>query len=579
MRVGRRCPGTLAAAVIATALIASVARAAGVTAEQLISIAEQQLGMSCTLAAPSLESCATASTAPDQWTADIEPASGPVTRLTTAATQAVAPLDQRAVSMMEALHFPTCADRVAIEAFITKVGSLVDSGALGPETIGSCTMTGDLVAAPRSYVYTVTASVIPSPTPTPTPSRTPSANPSPALQVTPRTLPSGSPSPSGMPSQSRSATSSPTVTPSQTPSASPATPSTSATPGGDVAGAEGTPAPSGGGTGARIAGRGFAASVAAPSEVRLDAASLGASALLAVILLLVMAFPGELFNSTIESNYDEIAGWLRRLRIRGPSVVWRGPFGMALFIGLGALVYSLLDPEFGSDPASAASYVGLLLGLVVVLVSFELPGLLMHRRRTGELGRLRALPWTLVAGGACVLVSRLAGFEPGYLYGVLLGVVFRQPQPDEDEGRQAAAGALWTLVVALAAWLALGWLRANVTDVGFVRVAGETALAAVVVAGLEAVAFGMMPFRFLSGAAVRQWSGVAWAALFVAGAFAFVQVLIGPQSGYLADLAPSGLVAALAVFAAFALLSFATWGYFRFRPARTPGSAIGLADE
>jgi hypothetical protein len=45
-------------------------------------------------------------------------------------------------------------------------------------------------------------------------------------------------------------------------------------------------------------------------------------------------------------------------------------------------------------------------------------------------------------------------------------------------------------------------------------------------------------------------------------------VLIGPQSGYLAELAPSGLVAALAVFVAVASMSFAVWGYFRFRPAR-----------
>jgi len=34
---------------------------------------------------------------------------------------------------------------------------------------------------------------------------------------------------------------------------------------------------------------------------------------------------------------------------------------------------------------------------------------------------------------------------------------------------------------------------------------------------------------------------------------------------------PTGLAAALAVFAAFALISFATWGYFRFRPVRGRG--------
>ena len=302
--------------------------------------------------------------------------------------------------------------------------------------------------------------------------------------------------------------------------------------------------------------------------MRFDAGAVGGSAFLALLLLLVMAFPGELFNSTVESNYDEIAGWLRRFRLPGLGRRWRGVPGVLLLLTLGALVYSLLDPGFGTDAASVASYVGLLAGLVVVLAAFELPGLLMHRQRTGELGSLRGLPWTLVAGAICVLVSRLAQFEPGYLYGVLLGVVFSRPQTDDDEGRQAAVGALVTLVAAVAAWLALGWVRPHLGEASFVGIASETALAAIVVAGLESVAFGMMPFRFLNGAAVRAWSRLAWAVLFGVGVFAFVHLLIGPQSGYLSELSPNGLVAALAVFAAFAVISFATWGYFRFRPAR-----------
>jgi len=175
---------------------------------------------------------------------------------------------------------------------------------------------------------------------------------------------------------------------------------------------------------------------------------------------------------------------------------------------------SRADTAFGTDAASVASYIGLPAGLGVVLAAFELPGLFMHRRRTGELGSLRALPWTLVAGAVCVLVSRLAQFEPGYLYGVLLGVVFSRPQTDAEEGRQAAIGALVTLLVAVGDWLALGWPRVHVTDGSFARIAGETALAAIVVAGLESVGFGMMPFRFLNGAAVRAWSRLVWAALF-----------------------------------------------------------------
>jgi hypothetical protein len=565
----RRSLGTFATAAIAAVLLASVAQASGVTAEQLIGIAEAQLGMVCGQVNPQLEHCATPSTSGDQWTADIEPASGAVTGLTTVAFQFVAPLDPGGVAMMQALHVPTCVDRVGVDGFIQRVGSLTQSGTLAPQTVGVCMMRGELVAAPRSYTYTVRADVIQPATPTPSPTASPTA------AVTPRPTPSvtNSPTPTLI-----AQTPSPTQSAAPTPSPSPtpvfggevgAGPSVSPTAEGKVAAAQGGPEPAPAANVNQISGLGFASSVMAPSQVRLDPVAVGASALLALLLLLLMAFPGELFNSTVEDNYDEIAGWLGRLRVGAVSGIWHGPIGVVLLLLAGALVYSLLDPGFGTDLSSVASYTGLLAGLVVVLTAFEVPGLLMHRRRTGEFGALRALPWTLVAGAACVLVSRLAGFEPGYLYGVLLGVVFHRPQQTDDDGRQAAAGALVTLLVALCAWGALGWVRANLTDASFVRLAGETALAAVVVAGLESVAFGLMPFRFLDGAAVRDWNRVVWAVLFGLGVFAFVHVLIGPQSGYLAELAPAGLVAALIVFAAFALLSFGVWGYFRFRPSRS----------
>ena len=96
----------------------------------------------------------------------------------------------------------------------------------------------------------------------------------------------------------------------------------------------------------------------------------------------------------------------------------------------------------------------------------------------------------------------------------------------------------------------------------------QTALAAIVVAGMEAVAFGLMPFRFMPGWVVYRWNRRVWALLFGLSLFAFVYVLIGPNSGYLSELSAPGLFAALGVFAAFSAFSVLFWAYFRFRPAR-----------
>ncbi len=189
---------------------------------------------------------------------------------------------------------------------------------------------------------------------------------------------------------------------------------------------------------------------------------------------------------------------------------------------------------------------------------------------TGEVGRLRPLPWALIIAVVFVLISRLAALQPGYLWGVVLGVVFLRTDTSADEGREQAAGALWTLIVAVLAWLALGAVRGTAgTDGTFLATAAETALAAIVVAGLEAVAFGMMPFRFMPGAAIYRWNRVIWAALFFASLYGFLHILVGPTSGYLSDLTAPAWLAALGVFAAFGVCTILFWAWFRFRPTPT----------
>ena len=247
---------------------------------------------------------------------------------------------------------------------------------------------------------------------------------------------------------------------------------------------------------------------------------------------------------------------------------------LAIAIAITALISSFLSPNLGLTEASLATYVGFLLALVVVLVSFEVPAILEHRRITGEVGRLRVLPWALVVAALFVLVSRLSALQPGYLWGVVLGVVFIRTDTSADEGREQAAGALWTLIVALLAWLALGWVRGpGATESTFFNVAAQTALAAIVVSALEAVAFGLMPFRFMPGVAIYRWNRVIWAVLFGASLFAFFHILIGPTSGYLSSLTAPAWLAALGIFAAFGVFTVLFWAWFRFRPSTAADGA------
>ena len=243
--------------------------------------------------------------------------------------------------------------------------------------------------------------------------------------------------------------------------------------------------------------------------------------------------------------------------------------GVVLIVLIAALISSFLSPDFGLNPASIPTFLGFTLGLVIVLVAFEAPPIIMRWRRTGEVGRLRGLPWTLVVAAAFVLISRIFGLQPGYLYGLVLGVTFTTAASEVQEARETVASMLATLVLAVLAWLLLDSVRAGLiaTDDVAGTIVG-TATAAVVVAGLEAVAFGMLPLRFMPGRVVYSWNRRVWALLFGVGLFAFIQILIGPTSGYLAELSPGAWLAALGVFALFGAFSLLFWAWFRYRPVK-----------
>lgn len=556
------------------------------TAEQVVALAGgNPWNMGCEAVAGSVE--CTAADFDSTWfeRASIRPAAGPLTGVDTSAIVFAAPLEPYFRDWHAALQGVGCApDRVSggqLAAFVADVGSRTAAGDATPVTIpGECGLSGglrvDTVDGRAQYTYWIRSVMVPTATPTPSP--TPRPTPSPTSRPTPSPDPTvtlGSPSPSS--SISAPIFASGSATPTASASGGSASATATATPEQQVLGGNPTASPPPGGAapvdpGAAGGASAFRASVIGPAAVSLDPAALGLSAALALLLLLFMAFAGELFNSTLEGNYDEVAGWFAGFTrpIRRLAVVWRTPVGLVGFVGAGALVYALLDPGLRLDGAALATYAGLLIGLMLVLVSFELPGFLLYRRLTGDLPSIRALPWTLPVAACCVALSRIGELQPAYLYGILLGLVFARELTPEEEGRQAAAGALWTLVMAVLAWIGLEWVRSGglATD-GFAALIAETALAVAVVGGLEAVAFGLLPMRFLAGGAIYRWSRFAWAVLLGVGLVAFLHILVGPHAGYLAELDPVALARAGVAFVAFGAASVLFWAYFRFRPART----------
>ncbi|MGQ0744015.1 MAG: FGLLP motif-containing membrane protein [Acidimicrobiales bacterium] len=321
----------------------------------------------------------------------------------------------------------------------------------------------------------------------------------------------------------------------------------------------------------------FVTSLNQPWQVSTDPKAVAASAGLALLLVALVGFPSELFNATFNENQSEIRAWFRRRRKElGTGGPIRQAASFGAFIVAGGFLYAGLSADFGFNLSSLVLALGIALGLVVISLGFGAPANLFSRRTAGEWGRLGVIPGSLVVAALCVVASRVVGFQPGYLYGVLAGFTFKQAFDRRTEGRLAAAGCLAIMVVGIIAFL----LKAPVAaaagepEAGLWLMGLEAALAAVFLLGIESLAVGLLPLRFLNGAKVLGWSKLAWAAMFTVALFLVIHVLLQPGSGYVGQ-GSSVVVPVVALYASFGLGSVAFWAYFRYRPESWKPRSIG----
>jgi hypothetical protein len=336
-----------------------------------------------------------------------------------------------------------------------------------------------------------------------------------------------------------------------------------------------------------------------PSEaIRTVGDRLPQDLLLVALLGLLIVFPAQLFDSTYEENHQRIDRQLARLRLRRrhpvvpaqrvdpatePAAVEdpAPPRGrrIAVFLGVvvaGTLLGGLLDPKLGANTPSYALLLGIFASVLLVVGIGALAGRLF-RSASHHPSRwyLAAVPSGLLVAALCVLVSRLTQFEPGYLYGVLGGAVFAVALNRKSEGRLEAAITVTILVVAIGAWIAFDPVSraADATDASFGLLTLDAFLASLFIGGLEGLMFGLVPLQFLPGSRIRSWSWIAWGALMLVVLYAFVHVLLMPESGYLGRGTAPAVGVSIALFAAFGVASGLFWLYFRLRPDKQAAPA------
>ena len=311
-------------------------------------------------------------------------------------------------------------------------------------------------------------------------------------------------------------------------------------------------------------------SVTDPTEVSFDPVLVVQNIALAILLILLIAFPAEMFNAALLEHYEEIQRWPLLRRLEGLRQSLSGlPSGIVLttFAVGAAVLYSLLSPDFGWNRASLVLVLGMLVALLVISVLYDVVRASYLRRRFGVPSRLRAQAIGFGVGLVLVLASRLAEFLPGYVYGVFTALVFSRKPSDRQDGEGLAFSSVLLGLAALAGWFAWVPVKDAATEPGanIVFLVLDAALACLWVAGLCFIVFGLAPIRWFYGEQVKKWNRVGWWVIYVIGMLLFVHTLLHPTRGFVGKSPDANLAQVLALFVGFAIFSVLFWGYFRYR--------------
>ena len=297
-----------------------------------------------------------------------------------------------------------------------------------------------------------------------------------------------------------------------------------------------------------------------------------------------MTFPSQIFNRTFEEVYDDLRDWferkvprLRRFRTKlesNPSAR-RDELVFVATMLAGSLLGALLDQGFGFNVRALAGFAAMVLALAAGVAIPALVETAYRRARHKEaVFRLHALPAGIAVAAVCVLVSRLCDFRPGYLYGIVCGVVFGRELAKHEHGHIVALSSLATLAVSVGAWFA--WVpvfsHASHAGANLGYVLADDFLAAAFVSGLVGSVFSLLPLRFLPGGDLAGWHRGVWVGVFAASLFLLVQVMLRPVTGA-AHPGSAPAVTAVILFVVFGGISIAMRAYVLRKQARAGPAA------
>lgn len=298
------------------------------------------------------------------------------------------------------------------------------------------------------------------------------------------------------------------------------------------------------------------------------AAMVGASS---IVFAALLAFPTRLMQAGISKNYSRYVARYRLVssRIRSKfdrvfNTAGRLPRVAKLGIGLAlaSVISGFLNPGFGLNAESFRMFGSIFVSnLIETVLVFGLLLLLLKKRGVTATVSLKLGSLLIVL--VTVLASRMTGFEPGIVFGLVLSLVVLTPGVHKTS---FVVVVEWIVLVALglSTWFVYSSLPPIVDGVSspLAILASET-LASLTIGALASLPIAMLPFSGLPGKTISDDNWFKWAGVYVASLALFFTVVM-PFPGSFAEVTKPFAVWVM-LFAAYALvaLAFYLFSYYR----------------
>ncbi len=314
------------------------------------------------------------------------------------------------------------------------------------------------------------------------------------------------------------------------------------------------------------------------TEVVAAPGNLLAAAAVTIVLLLLVGLPSALLGQTLSENYERVFGGITTAarRARGVLSFPALPRWLPLAFGLGiaTVMSAFVDPGFGWNLGS----VRMLVSMGIAFVAESVLGWVVIRAVLAKTDPdLRPRPefkfGSLVIILVAVVLSRLVGFEPGMVFGLVVGLAFGASLATARDARVKLIGLGWALAIGLVGWLGYG-LLAGLS--GWLPVFAAETLSAIAVSSLAALPVALLPLAGLDGAVLFRWNRWVWAGVYALGLLLFFVVLM-PMPFSWGEVGPP-LATWVGLYAGYAVLAVGLWAVFRYaKPKSAPAERLDAA--